>query len=53
MKRQWVIYNEAVRCLRLKGWESQGARGGQDTNFYGFCSGGGSGRGREDGGAGV
>jgi hypothetical protein len=23
MKRQWLLYIEAVRCLRMKGWESQ------------------------------
>ena len=24
VKKQWLIHNEAVRCLRMKGWESQG-----------------------------
>jgi len=24
MKTQWVLYNEAIRCLRMKGWESEG-----------------------------
>jgi hypothetical protein len=23
-KKQWVIYNEGIRCLRMKGWESEG-----------------------------
>ena len=23
-KKQWVIHNEAIRCLRMKGWESEG-----------------------------
>ncbi|KAN0098431.1 hypothetical protein V8E51_014094 [Hyaloscypha variabilis] len=23
-KKQWVLYQEAIRCLRLKGWESKG-----------------------------
>jgi hypothetical protein len=22
--KQWVLYNEAVRCMRMKGWESKG-----------------------------
>jgi len=26
MKRQWLLYNEAVRCLRMKCWESQGRK---------------------------
>ena len=25
-KKQWVIYNEAVRCLRMKGWEGEGRK---------------------------
>lgn len=24
MRKQWVLYNEAVRCLRMKGWRSTG-----------------------------
>jgi hypothetical protein len=23
-KKQWVIYNQAIRCLRMKGWKSEG-----------------------------
>jgi hypothetical protein len=25
-KTQWVIHNQAVRCLRMKGWESEGRK---------------------------
>lgn len=24
MKTQWVLYSEAIRCLRMKGWENEG-----------------------------